>query len=64
MDENKVVDEVIDDADWTSEGYSDNRRGDDEAEVTLTIEALAAEIGEEESEEEEVEAEAEEVDAE
>lgn len=48
MEENKVVSEVIDDADWTSEGYDNEDLAGTEGGITL--DELAAEADVEDAE--------------
>lgn len=46
MDENKVVNEVIDDADWTSEGYHDKDMAGEAGGITLDELAAEADVEE------------------
>ena len=46
MDENKVVNEVIDDADWTSEGYHDEDMAGEAGGITLDELAAEADVEE------------------
>jgi hypothetical protein len=48
MEENKVVNEVIDDADWASEGYHDEDMAGEDSGITL--DELAAEADVEDAE--------------
>ena len=46
MEENKVVDEVIDDVDWTSDGYHDEDMVGEAGGITLDELAVEADVEE------------------